>query len=434
MEKLAPLKDEVARLREENTMLHQKAAQATEDATGLGKQLQGLSVSRGRQGELERKAAEYDQMMERVTELQQVRAQLENELVPLREERATILTENAQLREGSQPEKYTQLLSNYNALSTHCVQLQKSLTEESAVSKRMEEANRELQQQLHEATNEKNLQTIRERMERYRQERDQAKTQLAELQVEVQTYQEEAVESQETIAGLQKALDESSSYRDQEQADMWQQEIDTLSHKVEEYEKRMKRYREERNTAQIMQSALEQQVATLQSTVEELQNSQAYSSYDTGQFDSVTGSASMGGGLQVFSSPPDDQRDVYSADRYSETSPSVSSEGRHSESRKLFQESSAATTPSGGGYKPRSGSGSSKSGGIVPVKMKDGTTRDMVIHRPMKKLNPKLKPAVIVKRSAGKYETGILMYVGFIDGKEMAGVKLDLPSKQNIIL
>ena len=385
------------------------------------------------QSQLQQKEREVREMtkdhVKQVTQLHQVQAQLEKELVPLRKVRAIILAETAQLQEDSQPEKYTQLLSNYNALSTHCVQLQKSLTEESVVSKRMEEANRELQQQLHEATNEKNLQTIRERMEHYQKEWDQAKTQLAELQVEVQTYQEEAVESQETIAGLQKALDESSSYQDQEQADMWQQEIDALSHKIEEYEKRMKRYREERNTAQIMQCALEQQVATLQSTVEELQNSRAYSSYDTGQFDSVTGSASMGGGLQVSSSPPDDQRDVYSAEKHSETPPSVSSEGRHSESRKFFQESSAATTPSGGGYKPRIGSGSSKSGGIVVVKMKDGITRDMVIHRPMKMLNPKLKPAVIVKRSAGKYETGILMYVGPLDGKEMAGVRLDLPSK-----
>lgn len=65
----------------------------------------------------------------------------------------------------------------------------------------------------------------------------------------------------------------------------------------------------------------------------------------------------------------------------------------------------------------------------VAVMTKEGITRDMVIHKPLKKLNPKFQPTVIVKRSDGKYETGTLMYVGFLDKKEMAGVKLDFQSK-----
>ena len=79
-------------------------------------------------------------------ELQKVRVQLENKLWLA--ERANILSENATLREGSQPEKYMQLKSNYAALSEQCVQLQKSLSDENGINKRMEEANRELQQQL----------------------------------------------------------------------------------------------------------------------------------------------------------------------------------------------------------------------------------------------------------------------------------------------
>ena len=60
--------------------------------------------------------------------------------------------------------------------------------------------------------------------------------------------------------------------------------------------------------------------------------------------------------------------------------------------------------------------------------MKDGVTRNLVIERPRHKLNYKSKPEVIVKRKGGKYETGVLAYVGVLDGKETAGVILDLPS------
>ncbi|CAI8025401.1 hypothetical protein GBAR_LOCUS14681 [Geodia barretti] len=72
----------------------------------------------------------------------------------------------------------------------------------------------------------------------------------------------------------------------------------------------------------------------------------------------------------------------------------------------------------------------SGSGGelFTEVTMKDGVTRNLVIKRPRHKLNCKSKPEVIVKRKGGKYETGVLAYVGVLDGKEMAGVILDLPS------
>ena len=128
-----------------------------------------MGGERGTRGELDRKASDYDQLMERVTELQQVRVQLENELSPLRAERANILSENAALREGSNPDKYLQLKTNYNKLSEQCVALQKylrdeskeceqmrqRLAEEKAINARMEEANHELQVQLEATTDER---------------------------------------------------------------------------------------------------------------------------------------------------------------------------------------------------------------------------------------------------------------------------------------
>ena len=429
VEKLAPLKDRVAHLQEENARLEEEIAMAKEDNAGLGRQLQALSGTHGRQGELERKAAEYDTLMERMTELQGVRAQLENELVPLREERAATLTENAQLREGSQPEKYAQLRSNYSSLSSRCIELQKSLTKESELSKKLEEANRELQQQLHEATNERNLQSIRERMERYRQERDQMKKQL---QLAAEKYEKQAAESEETIADLQTALD-NAAYSNQDPAEEWQQEIESLTQKVEDYDARMRRYREERNSTKIVNTALQQQVATLQSTIDELQRSHMQSSYETAQFDSVIGSASNTGEYSVnrsSTSPQENQRDVYSPDKYSDGQSSHSGDGRSSEPRKRVQQASSSSASGGKSQKNSSSSKAGKAGIVheMSVKMRDGTVK-MLVTKPTEKLNPRSRPAVVVKRSAGKYETGTLVYCDVLEGKETAGVVLECFSK-----
>ena len=425
VEKLAPLKDKVAHLQEENARLTEEITMAKEDNAGLGRQLQELSGNHGRQGELERKTAEYDTLMERMTELQRVRAQLENELVPLREERAAILTENAQLQEGSQPEKYTQLMSNYSSLSSRCIEMQKSLTQESELSKKLEEANRELQQQLHEATNEKNLQSIRERMERYRQERDQMKKQL---QLQVEDYEKRAAKDEETITTLETALD-NAAYPNQDPADEWQQRIESLTQKLEDYDARMRRYREERNGAKIVNTALQQQIVTLQSTIDELQRSQMQSSYETGQFDSVIGSASDTGEYSVersSTSPQENQRNVYSPDKYSDGQSSHSGDGRSSELRKRVNRASSG--------KSQRNSSSIKAGKAqnvleVPVNMKEGTVK-MLVTKPTEKLNPRLRPAVVVKRNAGKYDKGTLVYCDFLEGKETAGVVLDCFSKQ----
>ena len=176
--------------------------------------------------ELERKANDYDQLLERVSELQQVRVRLDHELAPLRAERASILSENAALREGSNPDKYIKLKTSYTKLSEQCIQLQRSLTlesnecellrrsleEERAMNERIDGANQLLQRQLEAATDEKGLQAIRERMERYKSEREQLKTALSQTQAEIEAHGEREVELQQTVVQLQVRLYTRSKY------------------------------------------------------------------------------------------------------------------------------------------------------------------------------------------------------------------------------
>ena len=122
----------------------------------------GIVVDDGemKQGEMGRKASEYDTLMERFMELQQVRANLENELSPLREERAGILRESAVLREGAQPEKYARLKQEYASLGVQCEQLQETLQHEKGLVQRHLDTNVQLEQKLKEATNPDKLQSV----------------------------------------------------------------------------------------------------------------------------------------------------------------------------------------------------------------------------------------------------------------------------------
>ena len=302
--------------------------------------------------------------------------------------------------------------------------------------------------QLQEATNEKDLQVIRERMERYRKEREQLKTSVAELQTQLQLYREETQTGQETISQLQQSLDEMADRGYQGQAGVWQQQIEVLSQKVEKYDKRGQRYREERNTANILNASLQQQIETLQSTVQQLQSSRVYSSYESGQFDSVdTSSASAMRKLQLQQNDPPQHRELaaspvepYSLDAYSDTrsTPSTRSGMEPRKSAKRTSTGSTSSPHTGGvGKQLRSSSSSLGSTGIMAahVTMKDGVARDVMIQKPLYKLNPKQipKPEVIVLKY-GKYETGVLVYVGHLYGKEMAGVVLDFPSKLTSII
>ena len=439
VEKLSPLRDEVAQLQQENIRLQEEAARATEDSAGLAKQLEEVMSTREA---AEGKPADYDQLMERVLELQQVRVELENELGPLRAERAHVLSENAALREGTQADKYANLKSNYAKLSEQCVQLQKTLTkesdecdqlktrlsEETAIGKKLEEANHELQQHLQAVTDEKGLQAIRDRMERYKSEREQLKKNVSELQNELQTYRSKEQENQETIATLQRVLEEPGHHQEEAGTlQQLQQQLDEMTTHLEDCKTRMFRYREERNSAKIMVKSLQEQNTTLQHTVQQLQTSRQYESYASGPLDSsvLTRLQLQDDSSQqpeVSTSPHEEQTDgQYSPTVYSDhTQLAVPPRSGSS----LRQQSKHGGTPSASGASNRQHSSMTS----VDVTMKDGIVRNIVVEKPRSKLNVKQKPEVIVKRKGGNFESGVLAYVGVLDGKEMAGVILDLPS------
>ena len=260
-EKLAPLRDEIGRLHTHASELEEEINFLKADNEGLGKQLQSVTEESERnRTETYRKAPpDYDNLRDRVTELQQVRVQLESELIPLREERAAILLENAHLREGAHPERYAKLKEDYDALEGHCRHVQTALDEEKALVL-------QLQQQLSEATSSGSdkLQTIRERMERYRQEREGAKGQVEELQWQLQRANEELQRVSETS--------ESNIGQLQNQLSQYDQEVSALKAKAQDHESRMRRYREERNQAQLANQAFQDEISTLSQTVQSLKD------------------------------------------------------------------------------------------------------------------------------------------------------------------
>ncbi|CAI8049117.1 Probable serine/threonine-protein kinase MPS1 homolog, partial [Geodia barretti] len=174
-------------------------------------------------------------------------------------------------------EKEEQLQKYLTDESKECEQMRQILAEERAINARMEEANRELQVQLEATTDERSLQAIRDRVERYMNERDQ-------LKVAVSQYQERDREQQETIHSIQMALEEATAQNsNQDSTGVWQDQVASLTLQLEESNKRMLRYREERNTARIMHKSFQEQINTLQATVEQLQNSRSYDTYTSGQ-------------------------------------------------------------------------------------------------------------------------------------------------------
>ena len=99
-EKLLPLRNEMQQLQAHISEIEEQCERLRLDNNGLSKQLQSiLEESERKQAEMTRQGTDYDILMQRFTELQQIRATLENELGPLREEREAILRENAALED-----------------------------------------------------------------------------------------------------------------------------------------------------------------------------------------------------------------------------------------------------------------------------------------------------------------------------------------------
>jgi len=441
-EKLAPLRDEIERLHTHASALEEEIKYLKADNEGLGKQLQSLTEQseRNRTETYQKAPPDYDNLRDRLVELQQVRVQLESELIPLREERAAVLMENTRLREGAQPDRYAKLKEDYDVLEGHCRQVQIALEEKKALVL-------QLQQQLSEATSSGSdqLQTIRERMERYRQERDEAKLQIKGLQQQYQRANGELLRVSETSDSNIKQL--------QNQLSQYDQEVNALKAKAQDLESRMRRYREERNQAQVANQAFQDEISMLSQTVQSLKdelqskkeylNSMENSILDSTDFPSHTqhtqsrGSSMSPSHHYETTSPTHEHQ--YSPDKYTSDdqfredvgSPTGRSNSSQKSGSRKFSgrgqsvSSSTSSLASGGRESGKPKSQRHSSGHLAEVKTKEGTLTTY-IQKPLVPLNAKEKPHVIIKHSEGDYEMGTLMYIGAINQKMMAGVHLDL--------
>ena len=239
-----------------------------------------------------------------------------------------------------------------------------------------------------------NAQGLRECMEHYKQERDRLTFSVAQLQKELQAHRAKERNDQEMIR---------------------------------ECTKQMHRYRDERNTAQAQNRSLEEQIKEMQHA--KLQRTRAGES----------GSSTIDR-LQMKKSPSQPHKlsaslteeHVFSRHVKKISAGEIPLGDKH----KLRPASTSASEISPGGkHKPRAASANSSSSNNyrererVYITTKDGTSRNVVIKKPRYKLNPEDLPHVIVKLKDGRYEMGVLTFLGVLDGTEMAGVVLDLPSK-----
>ena len=425
VEKLAPLQGQVdtlqgelAQIQDINGQLHQQMQQLEGD----------IEKS---QYELAKKASDYNTLNERFAELQQTRVNLENELLPLREERASILRENAHLLEGSDPKKYANLKKEHEALQAHCLELTQELDEKSSLLSAHQESNAEMQQQLDKATDPERLQSIRSRMERYKQERDAAKSRIEEVEKQLAIYQSE----QETLTQqLQEATLQSETRLIELQLQMTQQEKNLG--KNTDYEIRMRRYREERNEAMSDNRALRNQLITLEGTISDLlaqtghQDTSGYLQTLTGDFESMDVGAGIEQSLehdpghQDF--PPASPLEDYQPHLYSADEDHGESDHHQTplEQEPQYQYGAVGGDGEDGQSSESRGSLERPKAKTVEVRVKEGVVH-MNIQKPQAPLNTKNKPTVIVKRG-NEYEAGTLMYTGTLGGKEVAGVQMSI--------
>ena len=245
-----------------------------------------------------------------------------------------------------------------------------------------------------------NAQGLRERMEHYKQERERLTFSVAQLQKELQAHRVKEQENQEMIR---------------------------------EYTKQMHRYRDERNAAQAQNRSLEEQIKELQHTKPQRNLPSGIGPFDTSTINRSQMKKSPSQPHKFLASPTEEHVSARRAKKIS--AGEISLGDKH----KLRPAStSASEIYLGGKHKPRAVSANSSSSSSnhrgrerVYVTTKDGTPRNVVIENPRHKLNPADLPQVIVKRKDGRYEMGVLTFLGMLDGTEMAGVVLDLPSMLN---
>ena len=440
VEKLTPLQEDMEQLQDEfiqaqsaNEVLQQQVQQLEDDLEKT-------------QHELVEKVDNYNTLSGRFAELQQTRVNLENELQPLREERAKVLRENAHLLEGSDPKKYATLKKEHETLLTHSKQLELALEEQSSLLSAHQESNVEMQQQLDKATDPERLQSIRTRMERYKQERDVARNRIEEVEKQVVMYQSE----QETLMKQMQEVSNQAEIRLQElHLQMNQQEKSLV--KSADFETRMRRYRDERNKASSENRRLKQQLGTLEQAMSDLlaqtgqQDTSEYLQSLTGEFETMELDV---GGMEHSSEQEPHRKDVLAAsptgDDYQPQHYSTDEDqhefSSHGENHQPPVEQEPWLQHGGLRSDGEQGQSSESKGSLERCKVNTRTvtvhTKEGIIHvkirKPHTPLNPKDKPTVIVKKG-NDYEAGMLMYIGTHSGKEVAGIQMSIRQQSKFV-
>ena len=379
--KITPLLEELQELQEQNNHLEAELAElkASPSSSILGAP---EPDTYGRKS-----SEEYDRLMERCMELQATRAQLESELGPLREERATTLQELSQLREMvKHPERYEKLKEENAGLKEECGQLQEALQVERGSVQRQKELNKQLTQKLQDSTNPEQLQTVKERLERYRQERDASRQQVEELQRQVGQLAITAA-----TAGQQQRLAEVQT----SSAEKLHVESEDDGRSEGESEVQSKRQGDDDTSITCTDAG----------------------SMDTQSISSPTDDVCPTAPSQLSSDATDSQETT--------TGPVAQTNAQMTSRRQSSRADVTKPSPA----RSLSSTGSEQQLFSAQVNMRNGTKTILLC----KLTNPRKGIKVVAKRQGGEFDTGTIQYVGKVDGTEdYVGIELDLPSKLDL--
>jgi len=121
-------------------------------------------------------------------EVKNTRAQLENEVAAMREEKEKLHMENAQLRElATQPTKYQKAMEENKQLTRDNQELGAALERAQKELQLFKEKSMALTEQLDKATDQATLDAITDKMTKYKGERDDARAQVQQLQEQFHT-------------------------------------------------------------------------------------------------------------------------------------------------------------------------------------------------------------------------------------------------------
>jgi len=134
------------------------------------------------------KEATINDLRAGMLEVKNTRAQLENEVAAMREEKEKLHMENAQLREmATQPTKYQKAMEDNKQLTRDNQELGSALERAQKDLQLYKENSMALKEQLDKATDQSTLDAINNKMTKYKGERDDARIQVQQLQEQLHT-------------------------------------------------------------------------------------------------------------------------------------------------------------------------------------------------------------------------------------------------------